>query len=221
MDLRYLEFLLSAYSWILSGFLLVTSLWIISNKITEIGFGPLKIVPSIHVKTLVSFVVLFGSFAWMMIALKAEIGKEFNVQIERQVRNPRDGHITSEEKEKWAAMWKEMPYSSKYPIFSQIRVDTHNEISNMIYGSRREKIDFSIVQRYLFWTILFLPLVALGLEYYVAVSQHGFSLTSVWAGSALVFISVGGPWFTGVNSHWTWLSGLILQISILGTSAPQ
>jgi hypothetical protein len=120
MDLRYLEFLLAAYSWAVIVFAAIMVLWLVLNNITEIAVAGIKVKPSIAFRSFGSLIVLMALFSICTNYLVEQIPPEIQLQDDQRYAANQD---QNQAKEKWRAFFEKITHETDTMAFAFIRIE--------------------------------------------------------------------------------------------------
>jgi len=210
MDFRYLEFLLSFYSWIAIILCVILIIWLISLPfhehrlpISEINliFVKVKLDPSRHIIDGVVFVMLFTSFISMW-AIQLRIKDEID-HLERQQFvsipfAPTDDWQRKEDarqaaiKKQWETLYDKITHSKNTALFAFIT-----------YNPQTNELNDSNVQNVLWFIIRWVPLLFIAFWGYVLIKE-AVSESKITRSSGVIWFPVIGIVF-GATFLWYWL----------------
>lgn len=189
MDLRYLEFLLAAYSWAVIVFAAIMVLWLVLNNITEIAVAGIKVKPRIALRSLGSLLVLMWLFAICMSYLVEQIPHE--IQLQDDLRNAAN-QDQNQAREQWRAFFEKITHETDTMAFAFIRIERPDPQSlNITLTESSVQYALKIA---LYWLPIAWLLLEVGLFGYLYPLPPNADSPVGW----LIVVVIGGTWFVGV-----------------------
>ena len=201
MDLRYLHFLLSAYSWMTLIFCGIMLFWIFINNLSEIAVGPVKFKTAFALR---SFGVLIG----VTVGFSAAVG-----YLEEHISDELDAHFSI-----YSAPLEDTARKQAADFFETITHDSNTAIFAFLSETKSEgrisSVDPSVVQTVTKVVVRFFPIGFFALECALLGYVDLRELKSVfWIAAIALFI--GLFWVANVNSGISKISEDIMRIARL------
>jgi hypothetical protein len=189
MDLRYLEFLLAAYSWAVIVFAAIMVLWLVLNNISEIAVAGIKVKPTIAFRSLGSLLILMMLFSICMHYVVEQIPTE--IQLQDNLSDAAD-QDRNQVKEKWRAFFEKITHERDTMAFAFISIERSQPPD---YAPLKE----SSVQYVLKIVIYWLPIAFLIFEV-VLLGYFSFPPDAETVFGCVFVVMIGGFWLIGVHS---------------------